>query len=421
MDLPECRFDTSAVDHEDYSPLPISQHFRFASDCPGVINVHGYRKGLVTQLTIRIGKLLGIPITVDGSWFIIFALIVYMLAVLYFPQVNPEFTTTMNWVAGMIAALLLFASVLLHELMHSWVALRNGIAIGGITLFIFGGVSRMKDEPKTPEAELKMAIAGPATSFALAVFFWAIAFFGGRPLLGMVGFEVLGYLALINLVLAIFNMLPGFPLDGGRVLRAVLWGSFNSLDKATRYAAKIGQGIAWMMIIGGFWFMLFGGLLGGLWLVFIGWFLNNAAQQSYQQLVLRRALSGVEVSRVMTTDFPHVDPNLTIEEFVHDYLLRYDYAAFPVTEDETFMGIVTATEIRDIPRERWQHMRIRDAVRSPEEERMIDEEDDAFDALMHMAEGNYRRLLVMHEGRLKGMVMQDSIVNIVRTKLQLDV
>lgn len=372
-------------------------------------------------MTIRVGRVLGIPVSIDLSWFVIFALIVYTLSQFYFPRVNPDFSAAMNWLAGVIAALLLFGSVLLHELMHSYVAKLNGIEIGGITLFIFGGVSRMKDEPRTPEAELKMAVAGPATSFALAAAFWGLAVFGGRAMLGPLGLEIVGYLAVINLILGIFNMLPGFPLDGGRVLRAILWGALDNLDRATRYASYVGQGFAYLFIIGGFWMMLLGGFLSGLWLVLIGWFLNNAAQQSYQQMVLRRALSGVDVHRVMTSDFPHVSPDLPLDEFVHDYLLRYDYSAFPVTEEENLVGIVTVSEVRNVAKEQWHETSVREVARPPEEERVIDENDDAFDALMHMAEGNLRRLLVMHNGKLKGMVTEESIINIVRMKLQLGV
>lgn len=370
---------------------------------------------------MRLGKLLGVPITVDISWFVIFALIVYTLAVGYFPHVNPNLTPAMNWLGGILAGLLLFASVLLHELMHSYVAKRNGIGISGITLFIFGGVSRMRDEPRTPEAELKMALAGPITSFALAAIFWIIAIFGGRALLGELGYQVVAYLALINFILGVFNMLPGFPLDGGRVLRAILWGSLNSLDRATRYASYVGQFFGYMFIFVGFagMLMLRGFFLSGLWLVFIGWFLNNAAQQSYQQVALRKALSGVDVHRVMTTDFPHVIPSMCLDDFVHDYLLRYDYSAFPVAEDDDLLGIITVNEVRDIPRERWPSTAVSEVARPPDEEKVIDENDDAFDALMHMAEGNLGRLLVMHEGKLKGMVTQDSIINLVRTKLRL--
>ena len=372
-------------------------------------------------MSIKLGKILGIPVTIDVSWFVIFALIVYTLAVGYFPQVNKNLAPGLNWLGGVIAALLLFGSVLLHELMHSVVAKRNGIGIGGITLFIFGGVSRMQNEPRTPEAEFKMAIAGPATSIVLAGIFWLAARYGGRAVFGVLGYEIVAYLALINLILGIFNLIPGFPLDGGRVLRAILWGSLNSLDKATRYASYSGQAFAWLFIAGGFSMMLFGGFLSGLWLVFIGWFLNNAAQQSYQQLVVRRALSGVNVQQVMTTDIPHVDPSTSLQDFVHDFLLKYDYSAFPVVHDDSCLAIVTAKEVRDIPREQWSQMTVGQVTKPPEETAVVDENDDAFDALMHMAEGNLRRLLVMHDCKLKGMITQDSIINLVRTKMQLGV
>jgi len=372
-------------------------------------------------LSLKLGKLLGVPINIDVSWFVIFALIVYTLAQFYFPQANPNFSTAMNWLAGVIAALLLFGSVLLHELMHSYVARRNGIGISGITLFIFGGVSRMKEEPSTPEVELKMAVAGPATSIALAAIFWGLAATGGRAVLGSLGLGIVRYLAVINLMLGIFNLLPGFPLDGGRVLRAILWGSLDSLDRATRYAAHIGQGFGYLFIFGGFSMMIFGGFLSGLWLVFIGWYLNSAAQQSYQQVVIRQALSGVGVHRVMTTDFPHVHPDTSLDEFVHDYLLKYDYGAFPVTKDDALLGIITVDEVRDIPREKWDETTVGQVVKPPDEERVIDENDDAFDALMHMAEGNVRRLLVMHDSKLKGMVTQDNIINIVRMKLRIGI
>ncbi|MHB1190268.1 MAG: site-2 protease family protein [Armatimonadota bacterium] len=370
-------------------------------------------------MSIRLGRLLGIPITVDVSWFVIFALIVYTLAEGYFPTINPNLSRSLSWIGGIIAALLLFASVLVHELMHSVVARMNGMHVGGITLFIFGGVSQLTDEPPTPIIEFKMAIAGPATSISLAFLFWLVGSFGGRALLGDLGFAIVGYLALINLVLGIFNLIPGFPLDGGRVLRSILWGAMNNLERATRAASRVGQGFGYLFIFGGFWIMLTGAFISGLWLVFIGWFLNNAAQQSYQQLQLRRSLSGVNVRRVMSTDFPHVDPNINLDDFVHDYLLKYDYNAFPVTENDSLVGIITVDGVRDVPRDEWPSRSVRSVTKPPEEERIIDENDDAFDALMHMAQGNVRRLLVMDDGKLAGMVTQESIINLVRTKMRL--
>jgi Zn-dependent protease/CBS domain-containing protein len=372
-------------------------------------------------MNIGIGKILGIPIRIDVSWLVIFALIVYSLAVGYFPKMSPNISPAMSWLGGVIAALLLFASVLLHEVMHSYVAKRNGLPVGGITLFIFGGVSQLMEEPQTPEIELKMALAGPATSLLIGcVLFFALIYI--RMILpGSLVTDIIYYLAWINIVLGIFNLVPGFPLDGGRVLRAILWGSLANLDRATRIASDIGQGFGYAFVLGGFWMMLSQQFLSGLWLIFIGWFLNNAAQQSYQQVRLKRALSGVGVRLVMSTEYPHVDPEESIDAFVHEYLLRYDYSAFPVSEGDILIGIVGVNEVRTIPREDWNSTAVRKIARSPEQETTIDENDDAFDALMHMAQGRVNRLLVMHEGHLKGIVTQDSIINLVRTKLRLDI
>ncbi|HEY3298561.1 MAG TPA: site-2 protease family protein, partial [Armatimonadota bacterium] len=272
-------------------------------------------------MTIRIGKLIGIPIKIDISWLVAFILIVYSLAKGYFQTMYQEFTPTMDWVGGIVAALLLFASVLLHELMHSYVAIKNGLPVGGITLFIFGGISQLNEEPRTPEVELKMALAGPATSLVLGGAILLLMRVSGMPH-NTLWAAILGYLGLINVMLGVFNLIPGFPLDGGRVLRAILWGTMNNLDRATKIASTVGQGFGYLFIIGGLGIMLTGQVVSGLWLLFIGWFLNNAAQQSYQQSVLRKALSGVDVHTVMTTDYPHVDPDTTIDQFVHDYLLK---------------------------------------------------------------------------------------------------
>jgi len=369
-------------------------------------------------MNLRIGKILGIPIKIDISWLVIFALIVFSLSGGYFRVNFPQLTPAMDWIGGILAALLLFASVLLHELMHSFVAQRNKLKVGGITLFIFGGVSQLMEEPMTPEIELKMALAGPITSLVLGVAILVALKYIGTSF-GTLTAAILYYLGRINIILGVFNMIPGFPLDGGRVLRAVLWRSMNNLDGATRIASKVGQGFGYAFIFGGFWIMLAGQGLDGLWFVVIGWFLNNAAQQSYRQLVLRNALTGIDVHRVMTTDFPHVDPETNLNDFVHDYLLKYDYIAFPVSKNDQLLGMITVSEVREIPKEQWPDVKVGAVTKPVGEERTIDENDDAFEALMHMAQGNANRLLVVHEGKLKGMVTQESIISIVRTKLQL--
>lgn len=370
----------------------------------------------------HLGKILGISVDIDWSWLLIFALVVYTLAVGYFPFFYPGFTPTTNWTLGVVAAILLFASVLAHELSHSVVARRNGIEIKGITLFLFGGAAQTRSEPKTAWVEFKMAIAGPLSSLVIAGLFWLLNCGGiaaGWPLPVIATF---GYLALINVVLAVFNMVPGFPLDGGRVLRSIIWGVTDNLRKATRWASYVGQGFGYFLIAFGFLNVFSGNFIGGLWLVFIGWFLVGAAKQSYEQLLLQQALSGVEVRNVMTPDVPIIAPEMSIEEFVNDYLLRQDYQAYPVaTGDERLIGVIGVEEVRSVPREQWNTTPVRSVVKSVENERTVEPDDDAWQALMQLAELNARRLLVMEGDRVEGVVTRENLFHLVRMKTQLEV
>ncbi|HOM70644.1 MAG TPA: site-2 protease family protein [Armatimonadota bacterium] len=370
---------------------------------------------------INIGKIAGFQISIDWSWLIIFFLVTYSLAVAYFPQVYPDLSSSTSWIMGVIAALLLFASVLAHELMHSVVARNNGIEIKGITLFIFGGMAQTKGEARTPKVEFWMAISGPLTSLAVAALFYAVTRASIAFELPTAVVAISGYLALINLILAIFNMVPGFPLDGGRVLRSGLWAWFNDLEKATRYASYTGQGFGYLLIAFGFVNLLAGFLIGGLWMIFIGWFLVSSARSSYEQVVLREALSGVEVERVMTTEVPTVEPQLAVDEFVSDYLLRHEYACYPVTEGNHVKGIVSIDEVRALPREKWASTTVGDIAEPVEEEARVSKNDDAWDALLKLATEDRRRLLVMDNGTLDGTVTQESILRLVRTKMRLGV
>jgi Zn-dependent protease/CBS domain-containing protein len=371
-------------------------------------------------MSFRIGRVWGFPIEIDVSWFIIFALVAWTLSAGYFPQLFPDAPASINWVTGVIASLLFFASVLVHELAHSYVAIRNGLDVGGITLFLFGGVSRITREPHSPELELKMSAAGPATSVLLGVLFWGLGY--GARSIGLSGHVVAaaGYLALINVILAIFNMVPGFPLDGGRVLRALLWRFTGSLERASRYASYSGQGFGYLLMVGGVLFILSGNLIGGVWFIFIGWFLVGAAQNAYQQVLLKRALSGIPIERIMQRDVPHLDPSLPLRDVVDDYLVRQDYSAYPVMEGDQLVGILTIDEVRNVPRARWDAMTAGEAATPPDEHRVIDEREDAWEALMRMMQENARRLLVVRDGRLEGVVSRDGILQVVRTKMQLE-
>ncbi|MEN6520559.1 MAG: site-2 protease family protein [Armatimonadota bacterium] len=369
----------------------------------------------------RLGEIAGFEINIDWSWLIILFLVTYSLAAYYFPDVNPGMSVPVNWVMGFIAALLLFASVLAHELMHSVVARRYGIEIKGITLFIFGGVSQTGAEPETPKVEFYMAIAGPLTSLILGGAFYLLAAVGASGKWPMPVVAITGYLGLINIILAIFNMVPGFPLDGGRVLRSGLWAWTKSLERSTRYASYSGQGFGYLLMGFGLFNILGGAFIGGIWMIFIGWFLAGAAKSSYEQVVFREALSGVDVERVMTAEVPTVSPDVSVEDFVTDYLMRQEFTCYPVVEDDRILGVVSIDEVRALPRDRWMYTPVREITEPVESEMKVSKEDGAWDALMKLAAEDRRRLLVMHNGTLDGTVTQENILRLVRTKMQLGV
>lgn len=365
---------------------------------------------------MKVGRLFGFEIRVDPSWFIIFVLLAYSLSVGFFPEAVKGLPDLSYWMLGLGAALLLFASVLLHELAHALVGRHYGMEIAGITLFIFGGVARLKSEPRSPRVELLMTLAGPAMSLALAGLFWLLIPLLGVPALGPVG-VLLGYLSFINLALAIFNMLPGFPLDGGRVLRALIWWSTGSIQKATHVASLAGQAIGMLMIGYGVLTMLTQGL-GGLWMAFIGWFVISAARQTWQQTVLQEALSGIEVGRVMDASYPHVSPLMTVQELVDEYLVRQGYRQLPVVEDERPVGMVTLEDIRTIPRDQWPFTQVRAVMTPLEKELLIGEHEDSWLAIRQLADVGGARLLVMREGRVVGLVSRDTLMNLLDLRLR---
>lgn len=372
---------------------------------------------------IRLGKILGFEINIDWSWLLIFALVVYTLAGGYFPMVYPGFTVATTWLMGILAALLLFASVLVHELSHSVVARHYGTDVKGITLFLFGGVSQTTDEPKSAREEFWMAIAGPLTSFALALLFYLA---GGAAALFAVPTPVTaicGYLAMINALLAVFNLVPGFPLDGGRVLRSAIWGATGDLTRATQIASTSGQFFGYLFMAFGFFRFIAGDLIGGLWLIFIGWFLTGAARSSYQQLLVRNALSGVAIEQVMTTDVPVIPADMSVRQFVDESLLKHEYSCYPVVqgEDAGVIGVVGAEEVRTVPSANWADTTVAQITHKVDGGYQVKSDDDAWDALAKLASGEVCRLLVMEEGHLKGTVGREALFRLVQTKMQLGV
>lgn len=367
--------------------------------------------------SVRLGKILGFEISIDWSWLLIFILIVYTLARAYFPATYPGLAKSTYWWLGVIAALLLFVCVVMHELSHSLVARRYGTDVKGITLFIFGGVSQTTDEPKSAKEEFWMAIAGPAASMVLAVIFYGLSRGGSNLGWPVPAIALFGYLAWINLILGIFNLVPGFPLDGGRVLRSIIWGATGDLNKATRWASNVGQGFGYLLILYGLANIFFGAVIGGLWLIFIGWFLTGAARSSYQQLMMREALAGVPVERVMTTDVPVIPAEMSVRQFVDEYLLRHDYACYPVVSGEDVIGVVGAEEVRTVKSDQWD-MTIVGAITHPiSSAYKIEADHDAWEALTKLASEDVCRLIVMEDSHLKGTVGRESVYRLIRTKI----
>lgn len=378
---------------------------------------------------VRFGRIAGVEIVADWSLLIIFWLITFSLAAGVFPAWHPEWTATLAWGTALAAAALFLASVLIHELSHALVGRLHGIVVRRITLFMFGGMAQMENEPPTWRAEFYMAIVGPLTSLALGVLFLWLAPFAGGPmdidpddpgaaLAALAPAQtLLVWLGPVNILLALFNLVPGFPLDGGRVLRALLWAVTGSLRRATRYASRAGQGFALLLMASGVAMMLglrvpvFGtGLVGGLWLAFIGWFLNNAAVLSYRQLLVRESLADVPVERLMQTRFARVAPALRVSTLVDEHLLPSGQRSFPVEDDSRLLGIVSLSDVRKHGRDTWDRITVGEIMTPAASVVTVGAQQDAFEALALLAGHNLNQLPVVEDGRVVGLLRREDIV-----------
>lgn len=367
---------------------------------------------------LRLFRLLGFEVRLDWSWIIIAVLVTWSLADGLFPHLYRQLSKEVYWAMGLAGALGLFGSIIFHEFCHSLVARKFGMPMKGITLFIFGGVAEMGDEPPTARAEFLMALAGPVSSFFLSgVFYWLYQLGLNSdwpvPLTGVVG-----YLSLINVVLAGFNLLPAFPLDGGRILRSILWGAKQDLQWATRISARLGSGFGIFLIAWGI-FQVLRGDIYGIWSVLIGLFLRSAAQASYQQLVVRRVLEGEPISRFMTRNPVTVPPALTVAELVEKFVLHYHFKMFPVLEDGRIVGCVTTKDIKGIPREKWGAVRVGDIAERCPPEIFIAPETDAVKALALMNQMGLSRLLVAEGDRLLGILTLKDLLAFFSLKVEL--
>lgn len=377
---------------------------------------------------IQIAKLFGIKIRIDWSWLLILLLVIWSLSST-FSQVHPDWSLAFTISMGVIAALLFFLSVLLHELAHSLTAKAQGIPVESITLFLFGGVANIREEPKSPGNEFIMAILGPITSLVIGFLLLFVSgigietqnlqqiqsmqFLSTLSPLRTIGF----WLGSINIILGVFNMVPGYPLDGGRVLRSILWAITKNLRQATRWASYAGQAIAWALIIGGI-AMVFGvqipffgqGLVSGVWLILIGWFMNNAASRGYQKLIIRDVLENVPVRKMTKRNPPTVPANISVDSLVEDYIMQMEDHSFPVMDDGNLVGIVCLHDVRKISGTDRTSKLVSDIMTPRSDLIMITPDEDAHEALTAISKNAVRQLIVMEGEQLFGMVRRRDIV-----------
>ena len=359
---------------------------------------------------MSVGRLAGVEIRLDYSWFILLFLILGSLAGALFPAYAPEVSRLGHLAMGVAGTFLFFASLLLHELGHAVTARFRGMEVEGITLFIFGGMARTRSEPGSPGDEFVVAGMGPLVSFALAAGFYLVAGIGTRWDAGSavtVTAETLGYL---NLLLAVFNLLPGFPLDGGRLLRAALWKVTGSLRRATAAAAGVGRLLGWAIIAIGIWSLLSAGaFIAGLWMVFIGWFLTQAARSAYQTVLLNQLMGPLTAGEAMSPRPETVGPDLTVDELIHDYLLRRPYNAFPVVEDDVVVGMVTLNGLQNVPRARWKELVAGQVMTPLEQLVLVEPETPMMQVLERMRDNEIRRVLVARDWELLGIISTSDV------------
>jgi Zn-dependent protease len=369
------------------------------------------------RAAFRLGSLFGIAIFVHYSWFVIFALVTFSL-IAHFAGQFPDLPSQAHWVMGLVASGLFFSSVLIHEMAHSLVATRRGCRVKAITLFVFGGVAEIEKEPERPETEILVAAVGPLASFLLGLFYGSIWLLShdSMPAIG----SVAGWLGAVNIGLGVFNLLPGLPLDGGRLLRGISWLLSGNQERATRIAAASGTVIGYLII-------LFGALLAfgqknwvnGLWLLFIGWFLVNAAEMSMTQMRFQRAMAGVKAAEIMTTDCSFVPAGESLADFVEHFLMRRSANCFIVGDQSSPKGIITIADVRAVPHDEWCRTSVQAAMRPLERLFFVSPDSDVEDVLRLMDTKDVAQVPVMRNGQLLGMIGRDDLLSLIRNRLAL--
>ena len=358
--------------------------------------------------TLRLARVMGIPIGLDPSWFLIFALFTWVLAANYFPLEFKNWTTLQYWVVAGLTSILFFFSVLVHEIGHSVMALRYKLPVKSITLYIFGGISEISAEPKNAMAEFVIAFAGPFTSLLLAGIFYllSMALTASPPLMVM-----MKYLAYINAILAAFNLIPGFPLDGGRVFRSIVWGITRNLRRATEIAALLGHAIAFFFILLGVWELFQGNWIDGLWIAFIGWFLETAVVGQVQQQRRYDLLEGRTVEQIMSKSCIMTSANMTVQELVDEYVLKNGIRCMVVMGTGQPVGLLTLHDIRQVPKEHWQNTMASQVMTPMDKVKIIGPKVGLAQALDEMGKDGVNQMPVMKDGQIEGMLSRQDIID----------
>lgn len=336
------------------------------------------------------------------------------------PHEYPGLGVVTYWAIGIASALILFVSILVHELAHSYVAVKNGLPIARITLFFFGGVSEITEEPQDPGLEVRMAAAGPLMSFLIAAVLGALWYVGELVKAPVPIIATLGYAALINGLLGAFNLLPAFPLDGGRVFRGSIWKHSNNLVSATRTATRVSEGFSLLMILGGLILIMFGDFIDGIWTMVLGWFIKSGAETSLKQTLVGEALTGVPVADIMTKNVLTVPPEITVEQLVSDYFLVYHHGGYPVVKDGQVLGLITLQCVRNVPQEKREYETVQQAMIPCERAVVVKSSANALDAMQNMARNKVGRVLVVDDGRLVGIATREDIVRTIQTRQDLE-
>jgi len=370
-------------------------------------------------VSLNIGRIIGIPVRIHYTLWLVLLLIAWSLAEGYMPQHYPGLGATTYWAIGIFSAIILFISVFLHELSHSYIAKKNGLPIARITLFFFGGVSEMSEEPKDAALEVRMAAAGPLASFLIAIVlggFWYLTILVNGPIPII---ATLYYAAFLNGVLGAFNLIPAFPLDGGRVLRGSLWRRSKNLLSATANATRVSEAISLLMMAVGLFFVVFGDFVNGLWIIFLGWFIRSGAETSLRQTRLTESLAGVRVGDIMTKELLSVSPDASVQQLVSDYFLVHPHGGYPVVSNGKLLGVVTMSSVRSIPREKREIERVTEAMVPYERTVTVSPTTLAIDALQLMAKNLVGRLVVMDGDRIAGMVTRGDLMKTMKARQDL--